>query len=513
MKSLVFLFIYVLNIYALDFKVASYNVENFFDLHYDKTEYKEFIPNTTSWNKIAFQNKLENISKVIKDLDADILALQEVESQRVLDAIVFRNPQYRFHTFSKNNHAAIGLAIISKFPILNKKNIVVDKYDKYSRDILKVTVTIENKPLIVYINHWRSKRAKESQRIKYAYALKNEIMTLDNNADYIILGDLNSNYNEFQTFKYDKKLNDTYNITGINQILNTTINENFVKKFNILSYDTNVHFNTWLELPNEERLSSKFRNQNVTPDNIILSASLFDIKNISYINDSFNVFHFPYLYKNNRIYRWNLHKKNGYSDHLPIYAFFSTNKQKSIQKKPIIKDTRTVMISKLYNVQQITDYRITNVTVIYKAKHLAILKQSNLDRAIMLYKPSSQLKLGFIYDMTVNKIDLYFGLKEITSISNIKLKKENKHFKNLWLDGNKIDLYNTHFINNIVYNIKGIYKKRYLYFNDSKIKLYFPKGVKKPEDGESISISSGHVSIYRSSIQIVLHKDKDFTVY
>ena len=43
----------------------------------------------------------------------------------------------------------------------------------------------------------------------------------------------------------------------------------------------------------------------------------------------------------------------------------------------------------------------------------------------MLYKPPSQLKLGFIYDITVDKIDLYFGLKEITSISNIKLKKEN----------------------------------------------------------------------------------------
>ncbi|MGK0255896.1 MAG: hypothetical protein ACI81I_000504 [Arcobacteraceae bacterium] len=513
MKSLAFLFIYVLNIYALDFKVASYNVENFFDLHYDKTEYKEFIPNTKSWDKTSFQNKLENISKVIKDLDADILALQEIESQRVFDAIVLKNPQYKFHKFTKNNHAAIGLAILSKFPIINKKNIVVDKYDKYSRDILKVTITIENKPLIVYINHWRSKRAKESQRIKYAYALKNEIITLDDTADYIILGDLNSNYNEFQTFKYDKKLNDTYNITGINQILNTTINENFVKKFNILNYDTLVHFNTWLELPNKERFSSKFRNQNVTPDNILLSVSLFDDKNISYINGSFNVFHASYLYKNNRIYRWNFHKKNGYSDHLPIYAFFSTNKQKSIQKKPIIENTHKGMISKLYTVQQISDYKINDVTVIYKSKKLAIIKQTDTDRAVMLYKPSSQLKLGFVYDMTVDKIDLYFGLKEITSISNIKLKKANKHFKDLYLDGNNIDLDDENLVNNIVYNIKGIYKKRYLYFNDSKIKLYFPKGIKKPKEGENISISSGHLSIYKSSIQIVLHKKNDFTVY
>ena len=513
MKSILFLFIYTLSIYALDFKVASYNVENFFDLHYDTTEYKEFIPNTKSWNKTSFQNKLQNISRVIKDLDADILALQEVESQKVLDAIVLRNPQYKYQKFIKNKNTAIGLAIISKFPIINEKKIAVDQYDKYSRDILRVTVLIENKHLIIYTNHWRSKRAKESQRIKYAYALYNEIMTLDENTDYIILGDLNSNYNEFQTFKYDKKLNDTYNITGINQILNTTANGNFVKKFDILNYDIMVHFNTWLELANKERYSSKFRNQNVTPDNIILSASLFDAKNISYINNSFNVFHLPYLYKNNQIYRWNLHKKNGYSDHLPIYAFFSTNKQKSIQKQATINDSRTALISKLYNVQQISDYRINDVTVIYEAKNLAIIKQTNIGKAIMIYKPSSQLKLGFIYDITVDEIDVYFGLKEITSISNIKTKSENISFKDLYLDGNKIDLHDVNLVNNIVTNIKGIYKNKYLYFNNSKIKLYFKKAIKKPEDGERISISSGHLSIYRSSMQIVIHKSTDFRVY
>ena len=47
--------------------------------------------------------------------------------------------------FIKINHSAIGLALISKYKIISHSIIKVDKYDKYSRDILKVILSIENK--------------------------------------------------------------------------------------------------------------------------------------------------------------------------------------------------------------------------------------------------------------------------------------------------------------------------------------------------------------------------------
>jgi len=155
MKYFIFVFIYTLQLYSLDFKVASYNVENFFDLHYDKTEYKEFIPHTKKWNKTAFQNKLQNISKTIRDLDADILALQEIESLKVVDAIIKKNPQYKYFSFLKNKDSAIGMALLSKYKIMSSSPIIVDKHNKYSRDILKVNITVDNKALIIYVNHWR----------------------------------------------------------------------------------------------------------------------------------------------------------------------------------------------------------------------------------------------------------------------------------------------------------------------------------------------------------------------
>ena len=512
MKYIFFIFIFITQLYSHEFKVASYNVENFFDLKYDKTEYKEFKPYSKTWNQNSFNNKLKNISKTIKDLDADILALQEIESKIVLKAIIKKNPQYKYTSFFKNKNSAIGLALISKYKIISTKTIPVDKYDKFSRDILKVTLKIENKPLIIYVNHWRSKRAAESKRIKYALALKSDL-DKEANKDYIILGDLNSNYNEYQTFKYDKKLNDTSGITGINQILNTTMNKNFVQKSEILNFDEIVHFNTWLELKNNKRYSSKFRNQNNTPDNILLSSHLFDNNNISYVNNSFKVFTPKYLFKNKKIFRWNKSKYTGYSDHLPIYAYFSTKKQSFDFISSHKENKHNNMISYLYNVQDISNYRLKNATVIYKNKNIAIIKQIKEDKAIMIYKPSNKLQLGYNYDLTVNAIDEFNGLKEIKKTSNITKNFFNKEYKKFYLDADTIDLNNEELLNNIVYNIQGIYKKRYLYFKNKKIRLYFKKGIKKPEDGAKISISSGHLSIYKSSMQIVLHREKDFKVY
>jgi len=509
MKYFLFVFIFITQLYSLDFKVASYNVENFFDLHYDKREYKEFIPNTKTWNRKSFYNKLKNISRTIEDLDADILALQEIESEKVLDAIIQKNPEYKYSAFLKNKDSAIGVALLSKYKISSYSSIKVNQKNKFSRDILKANLLIENNPLIIYVNHWRSKRASESKRVPYAIALKSEIDKIKNQ-DYIILGDLNSNYNEYQTFKYDKKLNDTYGITGINQILNTTIKENFVQKNKILNYNENVHFNSWLDLPKNKRFSTKFRNNNNTPDNILLPATLFDNKNISYINNSFKVFTPKYLLKNNKILRWNNYKNTGYSDHLPIFAYFSTKKQ-SFDFKDDTKTNNT--INHLYNVEQVTDYKLKNVTVIYKAQNIAILKQTLLGKAIMIYRPPEELELGFTYNLNVNKIDEYNGLKEIKKVSKINQNNKNNNFKNFYIDGNLIDLNDEAFLNNVVINLKGVYKKKYLHFNNKKIRLFFKKGIKKPEDGKIVSISSGHLSIYKSSMQIVLHRDVDFKVY
>ena len=514
--TLLILFVSTLVVDAKEFTIASYNVENLFDLKKDGTEYKEYTPNRKLWNYKTLQNKLTNIKKVLDDLDADIVALQEIESKRALKNLLKILPSYKYYSFAKKETSSVGVALISKYPIIKSSFIDVDKYDKTSRHILKSYLRVDKKVFIVYVNHWRSKRAPESKRIIYAMALKEDINKLKKDQDYIILGDLNSNYNEYHTFKFDKKFNDTLGITGINQVLNTTIKQNFIQKATIFNYSEQVHYNLWLELKGKSRFSSIYKGEKITPDNILIPKSLFDDKGISYIDKSFYVLKKEYLFKKGGLNRWNIYKAKGYSDHLPIVAKFSTTKQ---EYKFIIKK-QLHTIDTLYQVEQINDFDMKDLVVIYKNKKIAIVThkdQKLSQRAIMIYNPPKKLQEGGVYDFTVNSLEVYHGLKEIKSISNIKKTKELRKYKDYYKNGASIDLFKEINQNLIVTNLKGVYKKRYLHYTQNnrvkKIKIYFKKGIKRPKYGDRILIKTGHLGVYKTKEQIILYNTKDYLIY
>ncbi|MFA9374791.1 MAG: endonuclease, partial [Poseidonibacter sp.] len=70
MIKLLILTFLLLNCFAKDFTISSYNVENLFDLEKNNTEYKEFIPYSKSmWNKKNFDIKMNNTIRVLKDLN------------------------------------------------------------------------------------------------------------------------------------------------------------------------------------------------------------------------------------------------------------------------------------------------------------------------------------------------------------------------------------------------------------------------------------------------------------
>jgi len=71
-------------VYARSFKIASYNVENLFDMHNNGSEYDQYIPGEYGWNEKILRIKVANLARVISDLNADVIALQEVETSRAL---------------------------------------------------------------------------------------------------------------------------------------------------------------------------------------------------------------------------------------------------------------------------------------------------------------------------------------------------------------------------------------------------------------------------------------------
>ncbi len=328
----------ITSIEAKTFKIASYNLENLFDLANDGTEYPEYIPYTGyGWTRDIANVKYTNIARVIKDLGGDIVALQEVESKKAL--VTLQNKlkdsgiDYPYSGIANSRATSVKCAVLSKFPIVEKEEIPVNQVDhEIARNILKITLDIEGNRIILFINHWKSKQGPESMRITYAKALKREIDKLKKDADFVLIGDFNSNYNEYKTFRNSGRLNDTGGITGINHILKTIKDSEMVDETIITEQSTNEYlYNLWLEIGKTRRWSYHFSGKKESPDNIIVSKGLYDDKGISYNDNSFNTFQPGYLFKGKSIYRWQMaergmgrHLGKGYSDHLPIYAYFST---------------------------------------------------------------------------------------------------------------------------------------------------------------------------------------------
>ena len=525
MLRFLLLFIFTLSLNANTFTIATYNVENLFDLEKNNTEYSEFVPNNKSlWNQRNFNIKLNNLIKVINNIDADIIALQEIENRDLMQELKRKLPQYQYYSFIKYPESAIGLGILSKIEIKDNRHIDVKFTTRLFRPILETTFVYENIEFKVFNNHWSSKAVGESYRVQYAKNLQDRLLTIPKDYDYILLGDFNSDYDEYITFQKNLKLNNSRGITGINQILNTTFENKFVSYDDVLTYQKRVHFNLWLDLPTNERFSSKFRGQNNTPDSIILSPALFDTKKLSYIPKSFEVFKPEYLYKDNTVNRWEMsggkfnkvHKGEGYSDHLPILAKFSTNKEDTnILKKMELKEEKEdqLRISYLYKKEKLVEPIVINdAIVIYKNDDKAIIKNQN-DRAIYIYNNAQNLKLGYSYNLQINQIFNYNGLKEIKEFAILDEVKKIDNYKNLHLDANQIDIFDFKYENEVIKNLRGVVKNSKLYLNDDKyIKIYSKNRNLLPKNGETITILNAQLASYKGNTQIIIHDSSDFKI-
>ncbi len=510
MFKILILLLLAINVFAKTFSVASYNVENLFDLKLQGTEYKEYIPNNKyKWDKKAFNAKITNITKVINEIDADIIALQEVENDDLMKLLSQKLPKYKYYSFTKYQNSSVGLGFLSKEIILENKQIDVKIKNKKYRPILETVFQINNIKFSIFNNHWPSKRASESYRIQYALALNNYLKKFQKDYDYILLGDFNSNYDEFKTIRYNEKLNDSQGLTGINDVLKTS--ENF-KMIHQNEINEDYHFNLWLEIPLSQRFSTKFRNENNTPDNIIIPNALFDNKKISYVDDSFKVFINDELYSNNKINRWQMDSKNkhlgsGYSDHLPIIAEFSTNEFKETK----LEKSSFSNIDKLYKINKIDGYLILeNAAVIYKYNNNAIIKQRN-NRSIYLYGCADELKNGFVYDLKISELTDFNGLKEIKNIVILD-EKEQISTKDYFLNGTKINLKNTKYQNEIIGNLTGTFNNGYLSTSSQKIKLYAKDKTLLPKNNQKITILNSHLGTFRGQEQLNIYKKSDYEV-
>lgn len=312
-------------------KIATYNIENLFDLNSDSNRYEEYIPNSKSnWNLKNYRIKLQNIAKVIKDIDADIIALQEIGSLEALKDLRATLTQsglyYKYYKIADKKNTNIKVAILSKIPFLYSKEISVTSSYKY-RNILETKFNINDKDLYVFVNHWKSKAGPESMRIVSAKALRKRVEEIGHDKNIILVGDFNSDYEEYIKFIKKREHNDTNGKTAINHVLKS-IKQN--QKASYVKYIKDNFYNLWYDVNEANRYSYIFRGKKEALDNILVSQSLLNKKDISYINNTASNFDAKYLFKKKNIYRWQVsrgkiqkHKGKGYSDHLAVTAKFS----------------------------------------------------------------------------------------------------------------------------------------------------------------------------------------------
>jgi len=530
MKKILFMLIPI-SLFSQELKVATYNVDNLFDLTYNKSEYKEYIPNTHNWNSNTFNKKIENISRVICELNADVIGLEEVENKNVLDILQKRlakkGCKYRYSAIT-HNKGAINEALLSKVKIKNTNLIKVSQSPR-DRDILEVTLDTKPK-LKIFVNHWRSKAAPESKRVIYAKALVNRLNKLPSTTEYIIIGDFNSNYNECSVIS--AKNNDTNGVCGIDTILKTFYNGRLLMLRNKLNLDRSYHYNLWSEIASPRRWSHEYYGHKGSLDSIIVPKNMLDSSGWFYKKDSFNVFNKRFLFKKGKKgmlnvweYKHSKHTGHGYSDHLPIYAIFSNSQKKELKHEsildkfwkkfiPYIKKEKSINTSKV-NIDTLAKIKflkqpvvLDRACVIYKRGDIGVIKSSKNSKSITLYKCAEGLKEGSCYSFKIYKKKKYYGLDEILDLD--VLKKEDSFNTDNFIKDFKIDKLNSYKVGDIVKSIRGVYEDNYLYIDNNRVKLFVKekrRGILKKRS--KLYINKAQIGYYKGEKELVVYSADD----
>lgn len=175
-----------------EIKIASYNVQNLFDERQDGTEYSDFKKGgKKNWTKEKYEKKINAVSTDIKSIGADVILLLEIENSRVLKRLADMCG-YEYIMFSKgNNEAPVGLGFLSKRKIISSKEHLVRGVK--TRPVLQISVNEGTKTLNLFGAHFPAIKNELKKRQSAANTM---IKAVRDEKNAIILGDLNSNYDE-----------------------------------------------------------------------------------------------------------------------------------------------------------------------------------------------------------------------------------------------------------------------------------------------------------------------------
>lgn len=293
----------------------------------------EFSPKGKKvWTAARYQNKINNIGKVIAELGSDvtktapvIVGLCEIENiQNIIDiANTTHLKKYNYGVVHFNSFDARGVDVglmyqKDRFEVTYARpypiyNYGADGSRKYTRDILAVTGNLDGEEVTFLVNHWPSRSGGEKVsmpgRMEAAKVMRdiiNELKEKNPNAKVIAMGDFNDD-------PVSPSIRNTFKPEGEKKKVKADgfynpMEPMFKKGIGSLTYRD--AWNTF--------------DQFITTGNLVTNSNEFNTYKI-YKTEIHNK---PYLLSQSGQYKGSPHRTfsgdtfraDGYSDHLPIYT-------------------------------------------------------------------------------------------------------------------------------------------------------------------------------------------------
>jgi endonuclease/exonuclease/phosphatase family metal-dependent hydrolase len=306
-------------LFAAEFHIAFWNVENLFDLEDDPAvEYDEdFTPNSPKrWTAERFEKKLNNLASIISKMNdgrgPDVLGLCEVENRKVVELLVEKlaslGREYEIVHKDSPSDRGIDCALVydaNTFALGDSKFHFVDA--EKTRDVIEARLTHNSADLFVFVNHWPSRNNDEWQRVKAASVLRSrldEIFAADANADVVLIGDFNDEPDNVSIKDHLRAAQSQDNLP-VGALYDTTAPIRADQK------GTFVWDNKWILI-----------------DHVIVSPGLLDQSGYRWKPNSSERLEYRELFfhpnfpgaipRPNKSYSEDRFHKNGYSDHLPV---------------------------------------------------------------------------------------------------------------------------------------------------------------------------------------------------
>lgn len=185
--------------------ILSWNVQNLFDDVTDGGEPPEFDPEGGQWNRTLFLERLERLAGVIRrvpDGVPDVVALQEVENVRTARTLNDRfliGLGYHVVGFDDPQLRIVPVLLSRLSPRRAGQIFLPDFRGEPQRPILEVELEWEGRTVVVWNNHWKSRREGASSsrpaRVVAAESLTDRATRLRERypeAVLVAVGDFNS---------------------------------------------------------------------------------------------------------------------------------------------------------------------------------------------------------------------------------------------------------------------------------------------------------------------------------